>query len=65
MKVVFAPYQSVLHKFLLDRGIGHIMEYEPLLRPPPPNTNWEGKQKYWEKFYKPTARTHENLGITS
>ena len=39
-----------MFKFLIDKGVGHIVEPPPLLIEPPPNTNWAEKQKAWEKF---------------
>ena len=41
---------TLLFKFLIEKGVGHIVEPRPLLREPPQNTNWAEKQKKWEKF---------------
>ena len=41
---------TLLFKFLIDRGVGHIVEPRPSLIEPPSNTNWAEKQKAWEKF---------------
>ena len=41
---------TLLFKFLIERGVGHIVEPHPLLRELPQNTNWVEKQKKWEKF---------------
>ena len=41
---------TLLFKFLIEKGVGHIVEPNPLLREPPQNTNWVEKQKKWEKF---------------
>ena len=41
---------TLLFKFLIEKGAGHIVEARPLLREPPSNTNWAEKQKQWEKF---------------
>ena len=41
---------TMLFKFLIDRGVGHIVEPHPSLIEPPANTNWVKKQKAWEKF---------------
>ena len=41
---------TLLFKFLIEKGVGHIVEPRPLLREPPQNTNWVKKQKKWEKF---------------
>ena len=36
---------ALLFKFLIEKGVGHIVEPHPLLREMPQNTNWEEKQK--------------------
>ena len=41
---------TLLFKFLIEKGVGHIVELRPSLREPPPNSNWVEKQKKWEKF---------------
>ena len=41
---------TLLFKFLIEKGVGHIVEPRPLLRKLPQNTNWAEKQKKWEKF---------------
>jgi hypothetical protein len=41
---------SILHKFLLERGVGHIFEYQPLLNTPLRNSNYERNQRKWEDF---------------
>ena len=41
---------TLLFKFLIDKGVGHIVEPRPSLRKPPLNPNWAEKQKRWEKF---------------
>ena len=41
---------TLLFKFLIEKGAGHIIEPWPPLREPPSNTNWVEKQKQWEKF---------------
>ena len=41
---------TLLFKFLIEKGVGHIVEPCPSLREPPQNSNWEEKQKKWEKF---------------
>ena len=40
---------TLLFKFLIEKGVGHIVEPCPLLHEPPQNTNWAKKQKKWEK----------------
>ena len=42
--------QTLLFKFLIEKGAGHTVEARPPLREPPYNTNWAEKQKKWEKF---------------
>ena len=44
------PLLTLVFKFLIDRGVGHIVEPHPSLIEPPANTNWAEKQKAWEKF---------------
>ena len=41
---------TLLFKFLIEKGVGHIVEPHPSLCELPPNSNWEEKQKEWEKF---------------
>ena len=41
---------TLLFKFLIENGAGHIVEPRPPLCEQPPNTNWADKQKKWEKF---------------
>ena len=41
---------TLLFRFLIDKGLGHIVEPHPSLIELPPNTNWVEKQKAWEKF---------------
>ena len=41
---------TLLFKFLIEKGMGHIVEPRPSLRGPPLNPNWAEKQKRWEKF---------------
>jgi hypothetical protein len=45
-----------LHKFLLDKGVGDIVEYQPLLGTPPPNSNWKKKQDEWEEFLEANCK---------
>jgi hypothetical protein len=48
---------SLLHKFLLDKGVREdIVEYQPLLSTPPPNSNWEKKQRDWEYFLEANCK---------
>ena len=41
---------TLLFRFLIEKGVGHIVEPHPSLREPPPNSNWAEKQNQWEKF---------------
>ena len=41
---------TLLFKFLIEKGVGHIIEPCSSLCEPPPNSNWAEKQKKWEKF---------------
>ena len=41
---------TLLFKFLIMNGVGHIIEPRPSVCEPPPNSNWVKKQKKWEKF---------------
>ena len=40
---------TLLFKFLIEKGVGHIVEPRPSLRGTPLNPNWAEKQKRWEK----------------
>ena len=41
---------TLLVKFLIEKGAGHIVEPRPPMYEQPSNTNWEEKQRKWEKF---------------
>ena len=41
---------TLLFKFLINKGVVHIVEPRPSLREPPSNSNWAEKHKKWEKF---------------
>ena len=41
---------TLLFKFLIEKGVGHIVKPHPSLCEPSLNPNWEEKQKRWEKF---------------
>ena len=41
---------TLLFKFLIEKGVGHIVEPRPSLHKQPSNSNWVEKQKKWEKF---------------
>ena len=41
---------TLLFKFLIENGVGHIVKPRPPLCEQPPNTNWIEKQQKWEKF---------------
>ena len=34
---------TLLFKFLIEKGVGHIIDPRPSLRKPPPNSNWVEK----------------------
>ena len=41
---------TFLFKFLIEKGVGHIVEPRPSLHRPPLNPNWVENKKRWEKF---------------
>ena len=41
---------TLLFKFLIEKGVGHIVKPCPSLHRLPLNPNWAEKQKRWEKF---------------
>ena len=41
---------TLLFKFLIEKGVGHIVEPRPSLHGLPSNSNWAEKQRKWEKF---------------
>ena len=41
---------TLLFKFLIEKGVGHIFEPRPSLHEQPSNSNWVEKQRKWEKF---------------
>ena len=41
---------TLLFKFLIEKGVGHIVEPHPSLRKLPSNSNWVEKQRKWENF---------------
>ena len=41
---------TLLFKFLIEKGVGHIFKPCTLLCEPQQNTKWAKKQKKWEKF---------------
>ena len=46
----FCSLPTFLFKFLIEKGVGHIVEPRPSLHRLPLNPNWAEKQKRWEKF---------------
>ena len=46
----FCSLLTLLFKFLIEKGVGHIFEPRPSLCGPPINLNWVEKQKRWKKF---------------
>ena len=41
---------TLLFKFLIEKGVGHIVEPHPSLHELPSKSNWEEKQRKREKF---------------
>ena len=41
---------TLLFKFLIEKGVAHIVEPRPSLYELPSNSNWAEKQRKWEKF---------------
>ena len=41
---------TLLFKFLIEKGVAHIVEPRPSLHEHPTNSNWVEKQRKWEKF---------------
>ena len=41
---------TLLFKFLIEKGVAHIVEPQPSLHKLPTNSNWVEKQRKWEKF---------------
>ena len=41
---------TLLFKFLIEKGVGHIVEPRASLHELPSNSNWVEKQRKWEKF---------------
>ena len=41
---------TLLFKFLIKKGVGHIVKPRPSLHKLPSNSNWAEKQRKWEKF---------------
>ena len=41
---------TLLFKFLIEKGVGHIIEPHPSLHELPPNFNRAEKRRKWEKF---------------
>ena len=41
---------TLLFKFLIEKGVAHIVEPRPSLHELPSNSNWVEKQRKWEKF---------------
>jgi hypothetical protein len=54
--VFLCTIPSLLHKFLLDKGVqGHCRIPTPL-KNPPPNSNWQEKQEEWEEFLEANCK---------
>ena len=41
---------TLLFKFLIEKGVGHIFKPHPSLHELSSNSNWVEKQRKWEKF---------------
>ena len=41
---------TLLFKFLIEKGVAHIVEPQPSLHELPTNSNWAKKQRKWENF---------------
>ena len=41
---------TLLFKFLIEKGVGHIFEPRPSLPELPSNSNWAENQRKWETF---------------
>ena len=41
---------TLLFKFLIEKGVAHIVEPRPSLHELPTNSNWVEKQRKWENF---------------
>jgi hypothetical protein len=41
---------TLLHKFLLDKGVSDIVQYRPRLGTPLPNSNYQERDEEWEGF---------------
>jgi hypothetical protein len=46
----FCTVPTLLHKFLLDKGVSDIVEYRPILGTPLPNRNFQERDEKWEAF---------------
>ena len=50
IKQLLCSLPTLFFKFLIEKGVGHIVEPHPLLYEPPQNIIWADKQKKCEKF---------------
>ena len=41
---------TLLHKFLLDKGVNDIVEYQTRIGTPLPNSNFQERDEKWEVF---------------
>ena len=46
----FYTILTLLHKFLLNKGVDDIIEYRPRLGTPLPNSNFQERDEKWESF---------------
>lgn len=40
----------LLHKFLLHKGVGNFVKFQPQLGTPPQNSHWEVRNEKWAEF---------------
>jgi hypothetical protein len=53
----FCLLPVLLHKFLIEKGVAHIVEPRPPLRRRP-NTNWEERERAWKRFVQEREWEH-------
>jgi hypothetical protein len=47
---------SLLPKFMLDKGVRDIVEYQTLIGTPPPNSDWEKEQDEWKELLEANCK---------
>ena len=50
IKQFLCSLPTLLFKFLIEKGVGNLVEPRPSLHELPPNSDWGEKQRKWEKF---------------